>query len=424
MKAVMYGAGNIGRGFIGQIFSRSGYGICFIDVAEKVIEAINREGRYPVRILSDNSSAESFRDLWIEGVTAIDGRNAEEAASAIADADIMATAVGVRVLPFIAPVIARGLQKRFSGAIGIGGSRQDSRAVRPLNIIICENLIDANKVLEGLIKNNLSEEEQKLFDENVGLVEASIGRMVPLQTAEMQDGNILRVCVEAYGFLPVDKAAFRGEIPSLAGMHPFDNFDFYIKRKLFVHNLGHAICAYLGMIRGDTYIYETVSHAFILFIAQNAMLESGLALSAKYNASLPDLHYHIRDLLRRFSNKALGDTCERVGSDTKRKLGNNDRLIGAFLSCLEEEVRPAFISIGIAAALFCHLKENKTDQSRAAARNVLKELSGLEEDTVWIDLILSFHSMLASAASGENFDEIARLIIGAASGAGQKPDII
>jgi len=424
MKAVMYGAGNIGRGFIGQIFSRSNYEICFIDVAEKVIEAINREGRYPVRILSDNSAADSsagsFSDLWIEGVTAIDGRNIEEAASAIADADIMATAVGVRVLPFIAPVIARGLQKRFAHAIGSGGSQ----TVRPLNIIICENLIDANKVLEGLIKNNLSGEEQKLFDENVGLVEASIGRMVPLQTAEMQDGNILRVCVEAYGFLPVDKAAFRGEIPSLTGMYPFDNFDFYIKRKLFVHNLGHAICAYLGMIRGDTYIYETVSHGDILFIAQNAMLESGLALSAKFNVSLPDLHYHIRDLLKRFSNKALGDTCERVGADTKRKLGNNDRLIGSFLSCLEGDVKPAFISVGIAAALFCHLKETNADQSRAATRNVLKELSGLGEDTVWIDLILSFHSMLASIGSGGNFDEISRSIIGAASEAGQKPDII
>ncbi|MDR0310485.1 MAG: mannitol dehydrogenase, partial [Acidobacteriota bacterium] len=304
MKAVMYGAGNIGRGFIGQIFASSGYDLTFIDVAEPVITAINREGRYPVRILSNDSK----EDIWIEGVTAIDGRDEDAAAGAIAEADIMATAVGVRVLPFIAPVIAAGLKRRFAL-----GRLSKPRQHNPLNIIICENLIDANKVLEGLIKIQLNSDERELLDCHVGLVEASIGRMVPIQTPEMQDGNPLRICVEAYSFLPVDKAAFRGEIPSLTGMYPFDNFDLYIKRKLFVHNMGHAICAYLGMIRGDRYIYETVNSGSILYIAQNAMTESALALSAKYGASLPDLHYHIRDLLRRFSNKALGDTCARVG---------------------------------------------------------------------------------------------------------------
>ena len=413
----MYGAGNIGRGFIGQVFFQSGYKVTFIDVAEPVIEALNREGRYPVRILSGDSA----EDIWIEEVRAINGRNEEDAAEAIAGADIMATAVGVRVLPFIAPVIAKGLKKRFAGSAG--------RVAGPLNIIICENLIDANRELENLIKKYLSGEEQKIFDESVGLVEASIGRMVPLQTEEMADGNFLRVCVEAYGFLPVDRAAFKGEIPLLAGMRPFQNFDFYIKRKLFVHNLGHAICAYLGMIRGDKYIYETADRADIIFIAQNAMQESALALSAIYNESLPDLQYHIHDLLRRFSNKALGDTCMRVGADTGRKLGKNDRLIGSLLCCAEKGVIPAFISIGAAAALYCHLNENAAggsppNQSREAARSVLQEVSLLEEDSIYTERILSFYSMFASVSQGGNLNEVMQKIIKAALDAGQREGII
>jgi len=178
------------------------------------------------------------------------------------------------------------------------------------------------------------------------------------------------------------------------------------------------------MIRGDICIYETVAHEGILFIAQNAMLESALALSSKYNASFPDLHYHIRDLLLRFSNRALGDTCARVGADTKRKLGNNDRLIGAFLCCGEQGVSPAFISIGIAAAVLCHLKENGAPQSREAARAVLEEVAGVREDSVWIEMILSFHVMLASIGQGKNFDEVIKTVIKAASAAGYKPDII
>ena len=399
MKAVMYGAGNIGRGFIGQVFARSGCELTFIDVVEPVVNALNRDRRYPVRILSEAGC----QDQWVEGVGAIDGRDTEAAARAIAEADIAATAVGVRALPLIAPVIAAGLSRRFA-AIG-------NQSIKPLNIIICENLIDADAVLERLIKEHLSEDDRKMFDKNTGLVRASIGRMVPVQTAEMQDGNPLRVCVEPYDTLPVEKAAFRGEIPSLTGMYPADNFDFYIKRKLFIHNLGHTICAYLGLIRGDTFIYETAGHGGILYIAQNAMLESALALSSQYGESFTDLHSHIRDLLKRFSNKALGDTCARVGLDTARKLGNKDRFIGALQCCAETGVAPVFIAAGTAAALFFYLKETNASQNREAALAVLKEVSALAGASPETEKILLFHSIFVSSIPSGNFDAIIEGII-------------
>jgi mannitol-1-phosphate 5-dehydrogenase len=324
----MYGAGNIGRGFIGAVFARSGYEVTFIDIAKEAVTALRQEGRYQVRVLSDMGSKE---DTWIEGVRAVDGRDLEQASDAIAGADIMATAVGVRALPLIAPVIAEGLRKRFV------------RSEAPLNIIICENLINANRILAGFIKEHLNGKDRTIFDKRVGLVEAAIGRMVPLQTGEMQDGNSLRVCVEAYGFLPVDRNTFIGEPPSLKGLVPFDQFDFYIQRKLFVHNMGHAICAYLGMLSGDRYIADAINRPEVLCITQNAMLESARALSAKYGMPLEDLITHIQDLLCRFSNRALSDTCARVGADTERKLGPKDRFIGALKCCGEQGVIPAFI---------------------------------------------------------------------------------
>jgi len=372
----MYGAGNIGRGFIAQLFTNSGYEVTFIDVAEPVIEALNRDGHYPIRFISNEGS----RDVWVEGVRAINGGDREKAAEAIATADIMATAVGVRILPHIAPVIAEGIKKRFA------------RSDEPLNIIICENLIEADKLMAKLIKENLTKEEQCLFDQRLGLSEASIGRMVPIQTAQMQDGNPLRICSEEYGFLPVDKNAFKGEIPRIEGMAAFDNFNFFIERKLFIHNMGHGICAYLGMYLGDTYIYEAVNRGDIVFIAQSAMLESALALSAKYDIPLAGLYDHIQDLIRRFSNRALGDTCARVGADTVRKLGERDRFIGAIHSCEEEALTPAFISIGAAAALLRHLENSP--RTRDAAAKTLFELSALSEGSEASELILSMYSLL------------------------------
>lgn len=229
MKAVMYGAGNIGRGFIGMLFSASGYEVTFIDVAENLIDALNREKKYPVRIVSN----EGFEDIEVEHISAVNGNHTGAAAEAIAEADIMATAVGVNILKYIVPNLAAGIRSRMEKGGG------------PLNIIICENLIDADKLLAKLIKAELTETEQLWFDKNIGLAEASIGRMVPVQTEEMKAGNPLRICVEPYDFLPVDKAAFKGEMPKIKNMVPFEPFDFYIKRKLYVHNMGHAVCAYL-----------------------------------------------------------------------------------------------------------------------------------------------------------------------------------
>ena len=383
MKAVMYGGGNIGRGFIGMLFSMSGYEVTFIDVAQPVIDGLNRDGRYPVRIVSN----EGHEDIEVEHVRAVNGNDREAAAEAIAEADVMATAVGVNVLKFIVPNLAEGIRRRRARQGG------------PLNIIICENLVDANKVLEKLLKAELTEEEAAWLDENIGLVEASIGRMVPVQTEEMKAGNPLRVCVEWYGFLPVDKAAFRGEIPEIKNMVPYEPFDYYIRRKLYVHNMGHAVCAYLGLYTHREYIYEAIEDSCIQNIVQNAMLESALALSKAYQMPVELLVRHFQDLLSRFKNQALKDTCARVGGDPKRKLSHTDRLIGSSLLCLEHGVQPVFISVGTAGAVYEYIREAGAQQCVKEARQVLSMISDLEKDSPLLDLVLPLYQRYVDGVS-------------------------
>ena len=383
MKAVMYGGGNIGRGFIGMLFSMSGYEVTFIDVAQPVIDGLNRDGRYPVRIVSN----EGHEDIEVEHVRAVNGNDREAAAEAIAEADVIATAVGVNVLKFIVPNLAEGIRRRRARQGG------------PLNIIICENLVDANRVLEKLLKAELTEEEAAWLDENIGLVEASIGRMVPVQTEEMKAGNPLRVCVERYGFLPVDKAAFRGEIPEIKNMVPYEPFDYYIRRKLYVHNMGHAVCAYLGLYTHREYIYEAIEDSCIQNIVQNAMLESALALSKAYQMPVELLVRHFQDLLSRFKNQALKDTCARVGGDPKRKLSHTDRLIGSSLLCLEHGVQPVFISVGTAGAVYEYIREAGAQQCVKEARQVLSMISDLEKDSPLLDLVLPLYQRYVDGVS-------------------------
>ena len=390
IHAVMYGAGNIGRGFIGMLLAQSGYRITFIDVAKPIVDALHTRKSYPVRVLD----GDTHEDILVEHVDAIDGANEAAVAEAIASADVMATAVGANILKFIAPNIAAGLKLRYAK----GG--------KPLNIMICENLMDANKVLEELIMVHLNEEEKAWFAQNVGLVEASIGRMVPVQTSDMQDGDPLRVCVERYGYLPVDKDAFRGELPQIRSMVPFSPFDFYIRRKLYVHNMGHAITAYLGLYTGKEFIYESIDDADTYAIALNAMLESAEALSVKYDVPLADVLRHIQDLLMRFTNRALKDTCARVGADLVRKLAPQDRLIGAVRLCREQGIVPAYICVGAAGGLFEYLKQSSIEQTREHASNALRELSGLPADSAISELVLGYYARLAA---GETVASVRRM---------------
>ena len=383
MKAVMYGGGNIGRGFIGTLFSASGYETVFVDVVDTVVDTLNHDHQYPVRILSNDG----YKDILVTNVSAVDGKNPDTVAEAIAGADIMATAVGVNVLKFIVGNIAEGIRRRMNRNGG------------PLDIIICENLMDANKVIEGMLKALLNEEEQVWFDANIGLVEASIGRMVPVQTEEMKDGNPMRVCVEGYGFLPVDKAAFKGEIPAIVNMVPFAPFDFYIKRKLYVHNMGHATCAYLGDLLGLEYIYQSIDQEEVYTVVRLAMEESALALSKHYSVPLENLMQHISDLLHRFTNAALKDTCKRVGGDPARKLSVHDRLIGSSLLVMQEGDTPAYIAIGAAAGLKRFLDEKGLDQTPENAEGVLLETSGLERTNPLVAMILSMYGLIIGGST-------------------------
>ena len=383
-KAIMYGGGNIGRGFIGALLSQSGFEVTFIDVAEPVVKALQENHTYPVRYVS----SEGHRDVWIQNVTAVNGNDTEAATDAIANCDIMATAVGARILKFIVPNIVAGLRKRWAMNGG------------PLNIIICENLMDANKVLEGMLKEQLTAEECAKFDETVGLVEASIGRMVPVQTEEMKDGEPMRVCVERYGFLPTDKAAFKGGVPEIKNMVPFAPFDFYIKRKLYVHNMGHATCAYLGDLLGLQYIYQSIDVADVRILVQNAMLESAMALSKKYGVAYEDIVMHITDLLNRFTNAALMDTCARVGGDPGRKLSADDRLIGSSVLAIEQGITPAYIAVGAAAGLHRYINEAEgMEQGMDAAKQVLTEVSKLDAESKLAQMILAMYGKILSGAT-------------------------
>lgn len=369
-KAIMYGGGNIGRGFIGKVFADSGYEVVFLDIMQGLIDEMNSRGQYNVRIVSNEGEV----DTVVKPVRAVNSTT-DQAIEEIVTCDIMATAVGVNILPRIAPVIAKGVVARME------------KSGKPLDIILCENQLEADILMRGWIYECLTDEQKAWADKNLGLIEASIGRMVPPLTPEMKAQDSLLICVEPYCELPVDKDAFKGEIPDLKGLIPYTPFEFYIKRKLFLHNGGHAVCAYLGNLKGYEYIWQAIADPEIYETAKAAMNCSAQALIKKFGEEIREnVESNVVDLLFRFQNKALKDTVARVGADPVRKLRRNDRIVGAALFAMEQGVDPSPIIRGIVAGLKFNMPGDATAPEVQAALKeqgidyVIEKYMGLNKD--------------------------------------------
>lgn len=335
-QAVVFGAGNIGRGFIGQLLCSSGYEVVFVDVNPALVDQLNRSGMYPIRFVTDQEDHE----VMVGPVRAVCATDGAAVRTILGRSDLAATAVGVSALPKIAPVIASGLQSRW-----LEGNDA------PINFLLCENLMHADRMMRQWVLDAMPACREAYLDARAGFVEASIGRMVPVASPETLLGNALRVCVEPYGELPVDRCGFVGDIPDIQGMKAYAPFEFFIQRKLFIHNMGHAICAYLGALQGYRFIWEAIRDPAVRAGCRGAMLESSVALAKEHQIDPLRLETFVDDLIMRFSNRKLGDTIERVGREPERKLAPEDRLVGAFHLCMRHNVECPCILRGIAAAL-------------------------------------------------------------------------
>ena len=184
-------------------------------------------------------------------------------------------------------------------------------------------------VINSMLKNYLPPSFP--IKKYIGLVETSIGKMVPLQ----DNNNTLKVIGEENNDVIVDKHGFIGTVPTSNYIVPVTPIKAYVERKLYIHNLGHASCAYIGSYYNQqaTYINEVLADPSLFAKVKKVMSQSMMILAACYPATFSklELQHHVDELLFRFTNPFLGDTLYRVGKDLKRKLHYSDRIMGAII---------------------------------------------------------------------------------------------
>lgn len=330
-QAIHFGAGNIGRGFIGELLVQSGYEVIFVDVNDELVNTINEKKAYNIKIVGDKP-----KTVHIEHVRAINSNTHLDALiAAICEADIITTAIGPNILKFIAPNIAKGLTERVR------------KNQTPLNIIACENMVGGSTVLRNFVYETLSDDAKTKVDGLIGFPDAAVDRIVPLQHNE----EPLLVQVEPYSEWDVSRKTVKGEAPKIKGLTCVDDLQAYIERKLFTVNTGHASIAYLAYQKGIKDIYRAMQDKEILTFVRSVWRETGSMLIKKYGFD-PKVHQQYVEMTeKRFANPYLSDEVTRVARGPIRKLGAKDRLVSPAVQLIEQGDEPQALAKVIAAAL-------------------------------------------------------------------------
>lgn len=354
-----FGAGNIGRGFVAQFLHASGYEVIFADVSEELIGALQAQSSYRVIEVGDDA-----REHVVDGYRAINSRSHEaDVVAEIAKADVVTTAVGARILPFVAPLVAAGLEQRSADAA-------------PLTVIACENAIGGTDILQDAVEKN-GPVGDAIF------ANCAIDRIVP----EQHGG--LDVTIESFHEWVVDRTPFDAanvDVPDIYGITWVDDLEPFIERKLFTVNTAHAAAAYHGIDRGWVSIREALATPELQAEVRAVLAETKTLIVEKHGFTEEEQQAYIEKTLKRISNPALPDTCERVGRSPLRKLSRHERFIAPAAELVERGHTAWDLLNAVGAALRFDVPADAESVELQAllasgkpATDIAAEITGLEQ---------------------------------------------
>lgn len=335
MKALHFGGGNIGRGFIGKILAEAGYEVVFADINMTVIDRLNQDHGYTVHVVGEGVDQHET----VKNVRGINSGDEAAVTAEISDATLVTTAVGPPVLEILAPLLARSLAARYRA----GGA--------PLNIIACENMVRGSSFLKEKVLVAAGD-DAALIDANTGFVDCAVDRIVP--PVRGGDADPLAVTVEVFSEWIVDSTQFKGAVPAIAGMIATDKLMAFIERKLFTLNTGHTALAYFGQLAGKKTVGEAMQDDAVRQAAEAVMKESGAVLIRRYAFDPAAHRAYIDKILKRFANPYLHDDIDRVARQPLRKLGAQERFIKPLNGMLEYDLPHDATVRAIAATLHYH----------------------------------------------------------------------
>lgn len=374
MKATHFGAGNIGRGFIGEILAKNGFSIEFVDINETIIDALMSRKGYTIEL-----AEESKQQIQVANVTGINNqKNPEAVVESVATSQIVTTAIGPNILPFIAELIAKGIQKRKANQV-----------TEKLDVIACENMIGGSQFLFEKVKAYLTQEDLDYVNQYVGFPNAAVDRIVPIQHHD----DPLFVSVEPFSEWVVDKTQMKNPELVLSDVEYVDDLEPYIERKLFSVNTGHASVAYTGASLGYQTIDEAIADEKVLTTLENVLKETGSLLIAKWQFD-PQVHQaYAQKIVARFKNPYISDAITRVARTPIRKLGYDERFIRPIRELHDRNL--SYQQLLTVVGLIFNYRDEKDEQSvelqkmlqSESLEAVVRKVTQLTDETLIVEIV-------------------------------------
>lgn len=380
MKAVHFGPGNIGRGFIGLLLSQSGFEVAFVARNERQVQLIQQKRHYLVRLANEANDTKE-----VGNVSAISSKNKEAIVQAIVEADLITTAVGINALRHIAESIAAGIARRL-----------DSGITKPLHVIACENAIEGSTQLKTRVMSYLDPVQRRLVKEYIAFPNTAVDRIIPAQDEE----NPLDVTVEPYYEWVIDRSAMLEGFPEIKGVKYVEKLAPYIERKLFTVNTGHCAAAYHGYLAGYETIQEAMGDKELRALVSSVMQETGSLLTTKYQWDEQKHGAYIQTMMKRFANPRLTDEVVRVGRSPLRKLSLNDRLVRPALQAHGMGLDISHLTSAIAAALLFDYEHDpeavslQHELKRRGVDEVITQVTGIpQKHAIHQSIVCRYHEM-------------------------------
>ncbi len=345
------------------------------------MDALNERGSYQI-----GYAAPGEEKIDISGVKAINnGKNPEAVVQAIQEANIITTAIGPNILPYIAELIAQGLQARRQAGVS-----------EPIDVIACENMIGGTDFLHQEVDKYLTDQDQDYIDRYVGFPNAAVDRIVPEQHHE----DALFVSVEPFKEWVVDQTHSKAKNIRLDGVLYVDNLEPYIERKLFSVNTGHASVAYSGAAKGYQNIGQALEDGTILERLKAVLKETSSLLIAKWNFKEADMAAYREKIVERFQNPMIVDQVNRVGRTPIRKLGYNERFIRPIRELKERGLD--YSALLTVVGLAFNFDNPQDDQSVALQEKLQKQsLEEVIQDVTGLDDADLIHEIKAAVEAAK-----------------------
>ena len=373
-EVLIIGAGKIGRGFIAQLFYNSGYKLWFVDASKEVVELLNKEKKYRIDIAQEGKDLTEY--IEVEGAFTLDDK--EKIAAFLAGLDMIVTSVGAVNIEKVA---------RFIKNMLVANGRR-----KVLNWIICENASNPAKKIKEVLLQGTNEHFKDFVNSKLGLVETQVLRTGMLAKEEVLVAEPLALRMQDWWTLPLDKDAFIGTIPDVKGFVPKINFSNELVRKLYTFNGTNGPIAYIGWANGHKILHESAI-AYQKFFRE-IQEESAFGLINEFGLDEQEQRDFMGLAMKKYTDPAINDQIERNANDTRRKLGNDERLIGPAVLCLKHGRTPYAYAKAIAAAYYYSGSSDEGTQqvqetiNQRGIEEAIKKYSSLDETSELYHLVV------------------------------------